>query len=315
MSPPPLIPGFRMGELLGEGAASTVYAAVNARGDELAMKVLREPLGAKAETVARFRREAEIAAQLRCPYIAQVVAAGRHGDRYWIAYPRLHGETLASRLGRETVLPPQALALLVDQILCGLGVAHTAGVVHRDIKPGNVMIGSTRREDAVERALILDFGLSKSAIGEAGDAREPSLTSTTATLGTVKYMPPEQIGGAASVDHRADLYAAGVVAYRALSGRLPHVGTSRAVVLIAKRDEDARSLASTTGLPWPTWTEAFFQQALARDPDARFGSAEAMRKAWQVAVQAHGMPSTEALRRAKGRPEDDDDTELDGDSV
>ncbi len=89
-------------------------------------------------------------------------------------------------------------------------------------------------------------------------------------------MPPEQVGGSASVDHRADLYSVGVVAYRALSGRLPYLGTSQAIVLHAKLNEDARSLAEATGARWPQPVEAFFAQSLAREPSGRFANATAM---------------------------------------
>jgi serine/threonine protein kinase len=137
---PPLIPGLRMGELLGEGASGTVYAAVNAQGDELAVKFLRESLADSPKMVLRLRREASTAQHLRSEYIAQVVSAGRTDDLYWIADRRLHGETLASRLRRETMLEPAALVTLIEQVLRGLAVAHDAGVVHRDINPANIMI-------------------------------------------------------------------------------------------------------------------------------------------------------------------------------
>ncbi len=240
---PPPIPGIHLRELLGEGSTGSVYAAVNANGDELAVKYLHESLSDAPGIVARFRREAESAKRLRSEFIAQVVGAGRSGRRYWIAYRRLHGETVANRLRREKILPPVALKTFIAQVLRGLGVAHAAGLVHRDVKPGNIMIEQPTRARTAERACILDFGVAKS------DSSGPhDLTSATATLGTVSYMAPEQVGGAASVDHRADLYATGVVAYRALSGRLPYSGASQAAVMHAKLNMDAPSLAKTTGM-------------------------------------------------------------------
>jgi len=154
---------------------------VNKDGDEIAVEFLRESLADDPEMVARFRREASVAQKLRSEFIAQVVSAGRSGHRYWVAYRRLHGETLARRMKREGVLEPAALMPLVEQVLRGLGVAHEAGVIHRDIEPANIMI---ERVQGIERACIMDFGLSKSPTGGSGTFQH-SLTSATATLGTI----------------------------------------------------------------------------------------------------------------------------------
>ncbi len=315
MTPPPRIPDVRIDALLGEGGAGRVYAGVNARGESLAIKVLHEAFADDAKMVARFEREARIAASLRSEFIAQVVGAGHSGGSCWIAYRRLHGETLATRLGREGVLEPAALAALVDQVLRGLGVAHQAGVVHRDVTPGNIMIERIEakgRRGAGERACILDFGMSKSQPTGAGEGiatSEHGLTSATTTLGTVSYMAPEQIGTSAQVDLRADLYAVAVVAYRALSGQMPHVGASRAAVLSAKLHEDARSLATATGMRWPRPLEAFFEQSLARDPEARFASAKAMGTAWKHVAESPGVPDAEALRKVSPFSEEGEVTE------
>jgi serine/threonine-protein kinase len=303
-----------MGERLGEGATGTVYAALNANGDELAVKFLRESLADDPEVVARFKREASVGSKLRSEFIAQVVGAGRSGQRYWIAYRRLRGETLAVRLRREIVLETAMLVPVIEQVLRGLHVAHEAGVVHRDIKPGNVMLERIEREASkgvTERACLLDFGLSKSPTGSSATSQQ-GVTSATATLGTVDYMPPEQFGASASVDHRADLYSVGVVAYRALSGRLPSGGKSQASVMYAKLHRDAPSLGETTGTKWPHAVEEFFVQALARDPAARFGNATAMATAWRLALEAPGMPATAVLRRVSGPPEEDERDTLEG---
>jgi serine/threonine-protein kinase len=313
LAPPPPIPGLRLHELLGEGVTGSVYAAVNANGDELAVKFLHEALGDQPGMVARFRREAENAEKLRSDFIAEVVGAGRSGRRYWIAYRRLHGETLASRLRRERVLPPAALATFIDQILRGLDVAHAAGVVHRDIKPGNIMIERPRGTRVAERACILDFGVSKGEAGRGHGGSQDGLTSATATLGTVSYMAPEQVEGSASVDHRADLYAAAVVAYRALSGRMPHSGALQAAVMHAKVNTDARSLQAVTRVTWPRLIEDFFEQALAREPGGRFATAAAMATAWGHVLQDQGLPAVDVLREAGAAADDDDEgTVLEG---
>jgi serine/threonine-protein kinase len=311
MPPPPPISGIRLGELLGEGTSGTVYAAVNKDGDEIAVKFLRESLAEDPEMVVRFRREASVAQKLRSEFIAQVVSAGRSGERYWIAYRRLHGETLARRLQRETALAPASFVPLIEQVLRGLAVAHDAGVIHRDMKPANIMIERPPKKGGAERACIMDFGISKSPTGGSGTFQH-SLTSATATLGTINYMPPEQVGGSAGVDHRADLYAVAVVAYRGLSGRLPYVGTSQAAVLHAKLNEDPRSLATSTGVKWPQSIEAFFEQSLAREPTGRFGNAAAMATAWRHAMEGEAMPAVEALRKASVWAGDSEHTMLEG---
>ena len=309
MFPPP-VPGCRIGNLLGEGTTGTVYEAVNANGEALAIKFLRETFADDPEMVARFKREASICQRLRSEHIAAVVGAGRTEQTYWIAYRRLVGETMDVRMRRERVLPIAALAPVIEQVLRGLAVAHAAGVVHRDIKPANIML---ERTGEAERACILDFGISKdrSHSGSTNTSGR-SLTSTTATLGTINYMPPEQVGASAGVDHRADLYSVGVVAYRAISGQLPYVGSSQAAVLYAKINADARSLAEATGTRWPDALEAFFRRALAREPSARFGDAREMEAAWLDACRAGATPDLEQLRKRNVESQESDDTVLEG---
>jgi len=309
MFPPP-VPGCRIGNLLGEGTTGTVYEAVNANGEALAIKFLRETFADDPEMVARFKREASICQRLRSEHIAAVVGAGRTEQTYWIAYRRLVGETMDVRMRRERVLPIAALAPVIEQVLRGLAVAHAADVVHRDIKPANIML---ERTGEAERACILDFGISKdrSHSGSTNTSGR-SLTSTTATLGTINYMPPEQVGASAGVDHRADLYSVGVVAYRAISGQLPYVGSSQAAVLYAKINADARSLAEATGTRWPDALEAFFRRALAREPSARFGDAKEMAAAWLDACRAGATPDLEQLRKRNVESQESDDTVLEG---
>lgn len=307
---PPAVPGCRIGRLIGEGVTGTVYEAVNDGGEALAIKFLREMFAEDPEVVARFKREASICQRLRSEHIAAVVGAGRTKQTYWIAYRRLLGETLEKRVRRDRVLPLATIGPLVQQVLRGLAVAHGAGVVHRDIKPANIML---ERTGGGERACILDFGVSKDRSRSGSGTTGTSLTSHTATLGTINYMPPEQIGASAAVDHRADLYSAGVVAYRAIAGQLPYVGSSQAAVMHAKLNVDARSLRDATGTRWPDALEAFFRRALAREPSARFADAGAMEAAWADACRIGAAPDLERLRQGNVESQQgDDDTILDG---
>lgn len=308
MSPRLTVPGCTLGRLLGEGATGAVYEATNASGEALAIKFLHESFSDEPAMVARFKREAQTCQRLRSPHIASVVGAGRSGDAYWIAYRRLRGETLADRLKRERVLAADVAAAPIEHVLLGLAVAHEANVVHRDVKPANIMLEPTT---SGESACLMDFGCSKDR-SLARSTGSQSLTSATSTLGTINYMPPEQIGASAAVDRRADLYATGVVAYRAITGRLPYVGTSQAVVMQAKLSTDARSLSEATSLEWPEAFEGFFRRALSRDPAGRHRTAEEMRDGWRGVIATAGGPTLRELRGLGGSEGDGENTVLDG---
>ena len=302
----PRVTGWRIGALLGEGATGAVYEATGADGEEVAIKFLHASFADDPDMVTRFKREAQTCQRLRSPHIAQVVGAGRSGETHWIMYRLLRGETLSARLKRETVLAGEGLARPIEHLLMGLAAAHTERVVHRDVKPANVMI---ERTPTGESACLMDFGISKDRSSPGGSAFH-TLTSATATLGTINYMPPEQVGAAAEVDLRADLYAAGAVAYRAISGRLPYVGSSQAVVLHAKLNTDARTLREATGHIWPKDVEAFFRRALAREPRKRFQSAEVMLEGWTRVGRAARGPPADELRSVRAPASDRDDTVL-----
>ena len=274
----------------------SVYAATSAKGRALAIKFLHESLSDDPEAVARFEREAQNCRRIRSEHVARIVGAGDTDGTYWIIYQRVGGEMLAARLRRERVLERDAALRIGEQMLLGLEAAHGVGVVHRDIKPVNVMLEPTA---AGERVCILDFGASKFRTPGASSSGGDVLTSATATLGTLNYMAPEQIGGAARADARADLYAVGVIAFRLLSGTLPFVGTSQKV-MFAKMNARARSLAQATGVTWPAEVERLLERALAREREDRFGSAREMREAWTTTVGGSRMPDVASLREALG---------------
>jgi serine/threonine-protein kinase len=185
---------------------------------------------------------------------------------------------LAERLKREQYLPLSEVGPIIDDVLQGLVAAHAAGVIHRDLKPGNIFLEQVDDPDRRERAKILDFGISKQARGEH---KEPTLTAFDATLGSFAYMAPEQVRGAARADERADIYAVGAVAFRALAGRLPFEGTTAAVLVSLKLDRAAPSLAEATGEKWPAGIERFLERALDRRRENRFATAEEALAAWR----------------------------------
>jgi serine/threonine-protein kinase len=280
---------YKVRRLIGQGGMGEVYAADGRGGQKVALKVLHDRAAQDPDLVARFQREAEIASRVKSPHVAAILGAGKDRDgRLWIAFERLVGEGLDERLRREQYLSFADVAPIVEDALQGLGAAHKAGVVHRDIKPANLFI--EKRDTGEERTRILDFGVSKFR-PRGGRRSEPSLTAFDATLGSFAYMAPEQVRGSARVDERADLYALGAVAFRALTGRLPFEGTNALTLIALKLDREPPSLASTTGDEWPASIERFLAKIMARDRDKRFSSASDALDAWRKVCRVMGnMP-------------------------
>jgi serine/threonine-protein kinase len=272
-----------------------VYAADGKNGEKVALKVLHERAAQDPDLVARFQREASIASRIKSMYVAAILGAGKDRNaRLWIAFERLEGEGLDERLRREQYLSFADVAPIMDDALQGLDAAHKAGVIHRDIKPANLFIEKRKltakqiAQDAPdERTRILDFGVSKMR-SHKGRKSEPSLTAFDATLGSFAYMAPEQVRGSARVDERADLYALGAVAFRALTGRLPFEGTNALTLIALKLDREAPSLAHTTGDEWPASIERFLSKMMARDREKRFASAQEGIESWRKVCRVMG---------------------------
>lgn len=313
---------YKVRRLIGHGGMGEVYAADGKNGERVALKVLHERAARDPDLVARFQRESTIAAQVKSPHVAAILGAGKdRNGRLWIAFERLEGEGLDERLRREQYLSFADVAPIVEDGLRGLMAAHEAGVVHRDIKPGNLFI--ERRAlapeqiaagELEERTRILDFGISKIRRRRSGSRSEPSLTAIDATLGSFAYMAPEQVRGSARVDERADLYALGAVCFRALTGRLPFEGTNALTLIALKLDREAPSLAATTGDEWPQPIERFLARMMARDRERRFASAAEALAAWQKVREAMGDtrrgPPSNMLARGSDYPDELDRTEV-----
>jgi serine/threonine-protein kinase len=279
-----------------------VYAADGKSGEKVALKVLHQKAAQDPDLVARFQREAEIAAQIKSPHVACILGAGKdRNGRLWIAFERLTGEGLDERVRREQFLSFADVAPIVDDALQGLDAAHKARVIHRDIKPANLFIekrilSERQVEDGEpeERTRILDFGVSKYRKRGGPNSSEPSLTAFDATLGSFAYMAPEQVRGSARVDARADLYALGAVAFRVLTGRLPFEGSNALTLIALKLDREPPSLESTTGDAWPQAMERFLAKMMARERDKRFASATEAIDAWQKVCKVMGnLPQRE----------------------
>ena len=208
---------------LGGGGMSRVFLAAETRlGRKVAVKVL-PPEMAAGVNVERFEREIQLAARLQHPHIVPLLTAGAAEDLLFYIMPFVDGESLRSKLAREKGLPIDEAIRILKDVLDALQYAHSQGLVHRDIKPDNVLLTG-------RHAVVTDFGVAKAVSGASGN---PTITSAGVALGTPAYMAPEQAAAEADVDHRADIYAVGVLAYEILSGRTPFTGNTAQALLYA----------------------------------------------------------------------------------
>ncbi|MES2124505.1 MAG: serine/threonine-protein kinase, partial [Gemmatimonadota bacterium] len=214
---------------LGGGGMSHVYVAEEVGlGRRVVIKLL-PPGASEAVQADRFQREIQVAASIQHPHIVPLLAAGQIGDLLWYSMPFVEGESLADRLARDGTVPATEALRIVSEVADALAAAHARGIVHRDIKPANILL-------AGRHALVADFGVAKALEAGHRDESGPGaakLTSVGMTLGTPAYMAPEQAAADPTVDHRADIYALGIVAYEMLTGRLPFAGGTPQALLAA----------------------------------------------------------------------------------
>jgi eukaryotic-like serine/threonine-protein kinase len=248
---------------IGAGGMATVYLARDLRHRRsVALKVLRPDL-AESLGAERFLREIEVAAGLTHPHIVPLYDSGEAGGFLYYVMPFIDGETLRERLARERTLQIPEAARIFREVVDALGGAHRRGVVHRDVKPGNVLL-------AGGHAVVADFGVAK-AVSEAANAQ--NLTTVGVALGTPQYMAPEQAAADPRVDHRADIFAAGVVAYEMLTGVSPFAARSTPAVfaaLMTKVPDPPQLVRSAIPEPLGDLVMA----CLAKDPADRPQSAE-----------------------------------------
>jgi Tol biopolymer transport system component len=257
---------YRVERELGTGGMATVYLAHDLRHNrKVALKVLREDLTASVGG-ARFQREIAIAAQLQHPHILPLHESGEveaEGTRLlFFVMPYVEGQSLRQRLERDGELPVQAAVKILIEIVDALSYAHGHGVVHRDIKPDNVMLSG-------RHALVTDFGVAK-AVSDATGSQ--SVTTTGVALGTPAYMAPEQATADPHIDHRADIYAVGVVAYELLTGVPPFTGGSAQQVLAAHVTGTPVPIGSVRPMV-PAAIERVVMKCLAKHPADRWQSA------------------------------------------
>ncbi len=225
---------FDIEDEIGRGGMAVVYRARDRRlRRHVALKVLPPDLAFRADVRSRFLREAQLAAQLAHPNIVPIYAVDETGGIVWFAMGLVKGESLARRLAREPRPDIAFVRRVLQEAAAGLAYAHEHGVVHRDIKPDNILI-----EEGTGRAVVTDFGIARAA---EGDVR---LTATGVAVGTPAYMSPEQAMGEKDVDGRADIYALGVVGWQLLAGELPFQSENTPGMLMKHISEPPRALAA-----------------------------------------------------------------------
>ena len=271
---------YRVTREIGRGGMATVYLAHDLKhARDVAVKVVHPALNS-AFAAERFAQEIAIVAQLHHPHIVPLYDSGEAGGSRYFVMPYEAGASLRHRLTREGPLPVDDVVLLLRDVCDALSHAHQAGVVHRDVKPDNVLL-------AGRHALVTDFGIARSAAASTGGP------AASVTLGTPAYMSPEQIRGDPSIDHRADIYSVGVLAYELLVGRPPFLGLDHDSVLDAHLSERPADIA-TLRPDVPAALAELVMKCLEKRPDDRWQSAdEIVRQLESMAVGRYAPADVE----------------------
>src|SRR5512132_225449 len=257
--------GYRLRGVLGRGGMSVVYEAENPRlGSTVALKVLAPELATDDVFRARFLKESRTAASLNHPNVIPIYDMGTHEDLLFIAMRYVAGQDLRAVLKAKHVLAPEQAVLVCGQAGRALDVAHRHGLVHRDVKPGNILVEHGADEDEPDHIYLTDFGITKHAASRSG------LTATGEFMGTIDYIAPEQIQGR-PVDGRADIYSLGCVLYECLTGRVPFAKDVDAAVIWA-HVEETPTPPSSLQPALPPEIDQVIGQALAKDPADRYGT-------------------------------------------
>jgi serine/threonine-protein kinase len=267
---------YRVDTLIATGGMSGVYRGVDLRLDRpVALKIMDSRYAGDRQFLTRFQREARAVAKLKDPSLVAVYDQGIDGQHPFLVMELVEGGTLRELLVERGPMPPHAVAAVLGPLLGGLAVAHHQGLVHRDVKPENVLISDSGE------VKIADFGLVR-AIAEA------KITSTSVILGTAAYLSPEQVS-TGDASPASDVYAVGVLTYELLTGDTPFTGDTALTVAYQRMDHDVPP--PSTVIPGvPTQFDELVLRATARDPAARYPDAEDMAADLEAIVDQLGLP-------------------------
>ena len=285
-----LRPGTTLGRyeirrLLGQGGMGCVYEALHRDlKKRVAIKTLLPSLASNADAKERFLREGEAASRIRHPHVVDVTDLGSEGSVIYLVMEYLEGEDLARLLARQGALSPSQAADIMLPVAAAIATAHEQSVIHRDLKPENIFLARSSYGSVAPK--VLDFGISK----VLGDSRARALTGTAATMGTMHYLPPEQLRAAREADARSDQYGLGTILYECVTGQRAFEEESFYILLkkIAE-GEFVRPSLQRPGLP--ERMEAIILRAMNLDPLARFESV----KQFGAALLEYGSESTRIL--------------------
>lgn len=284
-----LVERFEVEKLIGRGGMGAVYSARDkVTGERVAIKVIEASSARELDALHRFLREAHASARVEHPSVVYARHVDIDNNLLFMVFAFVKGESLQSFLARNDRVPPKEVARFGAAVAEVLAVAHEAGVVHRDIKPGNIMV-----DRGLASVYLLDFGISKlrdAALSDSSQTREGAI------LGTPAYMAPEQASGASNATDRSDIYALGVVLYELLAGRPPFEGSNLRVVMVAHILREPPALRETSPeVPEPL--AALIHRCLAKAPDARPSAAElaaALRALEPTLGEAPALPTADA---------------------
>src|SRR5438105_8442374 len=285
-------PKYQVKRLVGRGGFAEVYELWDQELDRrLACKVLHPEIAWTPGMLTRFRQEAKALARLQHPAILPIHFTGDAEGLVYYVMPFVEGHSLADALRRRGTYRTAAALAVAEPVLQALVHAHAQGLVHRDIKPDNVML-----EAKTGRALLVDFGIAK--LLDPGSGEGSAKTATGFTVGTVQYMSPEQALGQPNIDGRSDLYAFGAMLYQMVTGTPPYDGASSAEI-VGKHLADPVPVASEVNAKIPRWLSSVIVKCLAKQPEDRYQSADEVLAALEAgrASGSTGLVGARTLER------------------
>ena len=276
---------------IGRGGMGVVYRARDEKlKRRVAIKVLPPELAFQQEIRARFTREAETAARLSHPHIVPIYTVGEGNGLVYFVMGYVDGESVGGRLKRRGKLPVEEVRRIMKETADALSAAHAMSVIHRDIKPDNILLDGTRG-----RVMVTDFGIAKAMSGGTGG----TLTSAGVAIGTPQYMSPEQAAGEKEIDGRSDLYSLGILSYQMLTGELPFNAPTVAGILMKQITELPPSLADKRP-DCPEDLALAVTRCLETDPENRWPSADALRRALESRVVTGYRPTGQTKAGSRG---------------